>query len=52
MENNKTNDVIKEQESKNKHKNYPFCDNKDTVVNNGVSKDVPHYDTINIYKYC
>lgn len=33
-------------------KNYPFCHNSDTVVNNGVSNDTPHFETSNIYKYC
>lgn len=42
-----------EKEEKRKHlKNYPFTDELDRLLNNGVSRDTPYYETINIYKYC
>jgi len=52
MENNTSIEKIKEDKSKKRPKNYPFCDNADVVVNNDIASDTPHFETINIYKYC
>ncbi len=52
MDKDETKIIISDDEQKEKHKNYPFCDRADTTANKKILKKVSKYDTASLYKYC